>query len=282
MARIRTIKPGFFRHEGLQELETLHPGNYCMLVFAGLFTAADRAGRFEWRPKQLKLDILPFIAFDMKQTLELLETFKFISKYEVNGKEYGLIPTFLEHQCPNVKEPQSRIPAPYEHSTGTMPKRGEGEREVEVEREQGKGNVGAPVLISNRPDTAMDVALFVKEGLGISGREHTWTVEEAVKLSMKSFDLPAMGAAAQIVTAWQEYEQADVEFRSGPANFLKNGLFLSKSRWRLRNGDNGKTSKFEQYRTLLETDAEVGGELAELDGGPGVSQGTSTGVPKII
>jgi hypothetical protein len=136
VARIRTIKPGFFRHEGLQELETLHPGNYCMLVFAGLFTAADRAGRFEWRPKQLKLDILPFIAFDMKQTLELLETFRFISKYEVNGKTYGLIPTFLEHQCPNVKEPQSRIPAPCEHSTGTIPKRGEVEREVEEEREQ--------------------------------------------------------------------------------------------------------------------------------------------------
>jgi hypothetical protein len=39
VARIRTVKPGFFRHEGLQELESLHPGAHTMLVFAGLFTA---------------------------------------------------------------------------------------------------------------------------------------------------------------------------------------------------------------------------------------------------
>jgi hypothetical protein len=161
-------------------------------------------------------------------------------------------------------------------STNGVTEKRQSREETEAEKK--------PVLIRERTDSASDVAAFVMEGMGLSGTKVRWTIEDAVKNSMKAFDLPAMGAAAQIVTWWKEYEEATVgmEFRAGPRTFLEDGLFLSKTRWRLKSGDNGKTSKFEQYRTLLETDAEVGGELAELDGGPGVSQGTSTGVPKII
>ena len=57
MARIRTIKPEFFRHEALFEAEH-RAGLPLRLAFAGLWTAADREGRFKWRPRQLKLDVL--------------------------------------------------------------------------------------------------------------------------------------------------------------------------------------------------------------------------------
>lgn len=45
MARIRTIKPEFFRHEGLQDLEQANPGAYAMLVFAALWGHCDKHGR---------------------------------------------------------------------------------------------------------------------------------------------------------------------------------------------------------------------------------------------
>ena len=45
MARIRTIKPEFFRHEGLYELEQ-ETGFAIRVAFAGLWTACDREGRF--------------------------------------------------------------------------------------------------------------------------------------------------------------------------------------------------------------------------------------------
>ncbi|HWZ45123.1 MAG TPA: hypothetical protein VNW97_16730 [Candidatus Saccharimonadales bacterium] len=94
MARIRTIKPVFARHEKLQELESEFPQLRPMLTFCCLWTQCDRAGRFEWRPKQLKLDILPFVDYDLGATMELLAQHEFIRRYEVGGKWYGQVPTW--------------------------------------------------------------------------------------------------------------------------------------------------------------------------------------------
>lgn len=114
MARIRTVKPEFFRHEQLQELEMQHPGKYTMLVFAGLWGHCDNRGRFEWRPRQLKLDILPFIEFDMAATLDLLAEAQMVVRYEVGGRTYGEIPTFGKHQRISGREASDgeRFPSP--------------------------------------------------------------------------------------------------------------------------------------------------------------------------
>jgi hypothetical protein len=98
MARIRTIKPEFFRHELLQEMESQHGELRPMLVFVGLWTVCDKNGVFAWRPRQLKLDILPFLNFSMKDALEALEKYAFIDRYEVDGKSYGIIKSFSDHQ----------------------------------------------------------------------------------------------------------------------------------------------------------------------------------------
>jgi hypothetical protein len=98
MSRIRNVRPEFFRHEGLQDIEKENPGKYPMLVFEGLWIKSDRQGIFEWRARSLKLDILPFLEFDMEETLLILEKAGYIKKYAVDGKEYGLIPTFNKHQ----------------------------------------------------------------------------------------------------------------------------------------------------------------------------------------
>ena len=104
MARIRTIKPEFFRHEELQDLEIANPGKYVMLVFAGIWGHCDSKGRFEYRPRQLKLDVLPFLPFDMAESLQLLVDAGLIRRYSVDGKKYGFIPSFEKHQRVSGKE----------------------------------------------------------------------------------------------------------------------------------------------------------------------------------
>jgi hypothetical protein len=138
MSRIRTIKPDFFRHEGLQDLERENPESYSMLVFAGLFTVADKNGRFEWKPRSLKLDILPFLNFDMAITLNLLEKEKFIVSYSVEEKKYGMIPTFSEHQRITGKEAitPGRHPGPEQRNTGETPGKHPVAQEKEREKER--------------------------------------------------------------------------------------------------------------------------------------------------
>lgn len=104
MSRIRTVKPEFFRHEALQDLESANPGMYPMLVYQGLWTQCDGQGVFEDRPRHLKLDILPFLSFDMEATIHLLESAGLIVRYRVGDKAFAHIPTFSSHQRLSGKE----------------------------------------------------------------------------------------------------------------------------------------------------------------------------------
>lgn len=97
MPRIRTIKPEFYRHYELYiaEKESKLP---IRTAFSGLWTCADKEGRFKWQPKQLKLDILPYDELNFDDVLSVLLKYDFIIKYTVKGKDYGWIPTFKIHQ----------------------------------------------------------------------------------------------------------------------------------------------------------------------------------------
>jgi hypothetical protein len=110
MARIRTVKPELFRHEDLfeAEKETELP---LRLAFIGLFTCCDREGRFEWRPRQLKLDVMPYDEIDFSRVLDALATRGFVFQYTVQGKGYGCIPSFSRHQVVNNREKASVIPS---------------------------------------------------------------------------------------------------------------------------------------------------------------------------
>lgn len=120
MARIRTIKPEFFLHEGLYDLEA-STGLPIRLVFAGLWTQADREGRFVWRPRKLKTQIIPYDDVDMVRTLDALHQGGFIVRYTIDGEDYGSIPSWPEHQTVNVREPESKIPAPPLDASSTVP-----------------------------------------------------------------------------------------------------------------------------------------------------------------
>lgn len=108
--RIRTVKPSFFLHDGLFDLEksTRLP---IRVAFIGLWCAADREGRFEWRPRRLKPCILPHDNLDFGAVLDALAGAGFIVRYGPNG-EFGHIPSFATHQCINVRESDSSLPEP--------------------------------------------------------------------------------------------------------------------------------------------------------------------------
>jgi hypothetical protein len=127
MSRIRTIKPDFFRHECLYEAER-ETGLPLRVAYAGLWTVADREGRFRWRPRELKLDVLPYDDLDFSRVLDALATRGFVVSYEVDGQRYGVVPSFTKHQVVNNRERPSALPAPNENSDLTR----EGTREPRV------------------------------------------------------------------------------------------------------------------------------------------------------
>ncbi len=113
MARIRTIKPAFFRHVELFEAEQ-ETGLPLRVAFSGLWTAADREGRFRWNPRELKLDCLPHDNLDFSRVLDALATRGFVVKYTIAGKDYGHIPSWKDHQVINNRESPSDLPKPPE------------------------------------------------------------------------------------------------------------------------------------------------------------------------
>ncbi len=113
MGRIRTVKPELFTHEELFDLER-DSGLPIRFAFAGLFTCCDKAGRFKWKPRTLKLAVLPHDDIDFSRVLDTLATRGFIVKYASKGVEYGFIPTWEKHQIINNRETESDLPAPDE------------------------------------------------------------------------------------------------------------------------------------------------------------------------
>lgn len=135
MARIRTIKPEISQHELLFDLEQ-ETGWPVRFFWAVLPCHCDREGRFEWRPRPLKNNTVPYDDIPMGELLDRLVDAGMLERYTAEGKEYGRIPTFAKHQRPNAREPASEIPDPdtgphmhahaaHEHAQGE----GEGERE---------------------------------------------------------------------------------------------------------------------------------------------------------
>lgn len=106
MGRTRSIRPGFFLNEKLAEVNPLG-----RLLFAGLWTIADKRGRLEDRPRRIKAELLPYDDCDIDDLLNQLSTGGFIHRYIVNGERYIEIVNFEKHQhCPG-SEAESTIPA---------------------------------------------------------------------------------------------------------------------------------------------------------------------------
>src|SRR5437764_1366213 len=75
MARIRTIKPSFFKNEELAELPVA-----ARLLFIGLWCLADCEGRLEDRPKRIKVELFPYDSMEVEQVLSGLQSAGFVSR----------------------------------------------------------------------------------------------------------------------------------------------------------------------------------------------------------
>ncbi len=114
MARSRLIKPGFFTNERLGELPPL-----TRLLFAGMWTIADKEGRLEDRPKRIKALLLPYDELDGEAAIGELANGPepLVARYEVNGVRCIQILTWNEHQSPHHKEDASVLPGIDEATT---------------------------------------------------------------------------------------------------------------------------------------------------------------------
>ena len=115
MARARNIKPGFFSNDVLAECEPL-----ARLLFAGLWTIADREGRLEDRPKRIKAELLPYDDCNIDALLDALHSKGFILRYSVENQQLIQILAFTKHQNPHKNEVHSTLQQPEQHSTSTV------------------------------------------------------------------------------------------------------------------------------------------------------------------
>jgi hypothetical protein len=115
MARARNIKPSFFTNHKLALCEPL-----ARILFAGLWTIADREGRLEDIPIKIKALVLPYDNCDCDKLLNQLFEQGFIMRYAAGKDKYIQIDNFRKHQNPHVKEGVSTIPAPDKHYTSPV------------------------------------------------------------------------------------------------------------------------------------------------------------------
>ena len=108
MPRARKIKYGFFINEKLSELD--FP---IRMLFAGLWTIADREGKLEDRPKKIHAQLFPY-DYDLRidQFLDALQDAQFLRRYKIGDAQYIQILNFNVHQNPHKNEAASVIPNP--------------------------------------------------------------------------------------------------------------------------------------------------------------------------
>lgn len=99
MARARNIKPAFFQNEELSELSPI-----TRLAFIGMWTISDFKGCIEFRPKRLKVQLMPYDDCDFEEIAINLDKSGLISIYSVAGQRYIKIINFVKHQNPHKNE----------------------------------------------------------------------------------------------------------------------------------------------------------------------------------
>ena len=140
MARIRTIKPGFFRSEDVSALPLR-----ARLLWIGLWTQCDDQGRTKDNVKLIKADVWPLDPVslaDIEEDLETLADHGRIVRYEVDGRRYLEIVNWGDHQSINRPTP-SKLPAPpLSTGNGSYPQVRTHAQLSEDSPQEGKGKEG--------------------------------------------------------------------------------------------------------------------------------------------
>lgn len=127
MARIRTIKPDFFRSASVARLSYR-----ARLTWQGLWTYVDDLGRGRDDPRDIKGQIWSqddeVTWLEVVADMDELAAAGKLLRYEIAGEKYFLIPSWSEHQKISKPTP-SRFPEPSGSTPGGLPAGREGNRE---------------------------------------------------------------------------------------------------------------------------------------------------------
>ncbi|MGO4210124.1 DnaA N-terminal domain-containing protein [Terriglobus sp. 2YAB30_2] len=243
MARIRTIKPDFFKHEDLFDLEQ-ETGLPVRIAFAGLWTVADRDGRFEWKPRTLKTDVLPHDPVDFAQVLDALETRGFLNTYEVDGRRYGVIPSWDRHQVINNRESQSVLPPPPQLDN-VSPTREPRVQDADKDSlthapAEGKGREGERKGREQRGRPRVDAAGLARgvlDELRLSGDDLLRTLTDVCKLELQAGAAPEK-LRETLVESFRHFNQARprLQITWGPARFFGEGHWRDATLWPWKDG----------------------------------------------
>ncbi len=112
MPRARLIKYEFFRHDVLGHMPPI-----ARLLFAGLWTLADREGRLKDNPGRILVDLFPYDTAKLTEAevddyLEALHEHDLVTRYEVAGVHLIQIVSWFKHQKPHPREIQSTLAGP--------------------------------------------------------------------------------------------------------------------------------------------------------------------------
>lgn len=150
MARIRTIKPGFFTSEDVAALSLR-----ARYTWIGLWTQVDDAGRMKANARVIKGALYPLdediTPADITADLRELKRKGRIELYTVDGTEYLAITGWATHQVINRPTPSTLPPNP--DSVSTHGGLTEGSR-MEGKGKEGNGREAAPAAARPSPHCA--------------------------------------------------------------------------------------------------------------------------------
>jgi hypothetical protein len=243
VARIRTIKPSFFLNEDLSAL----PYEW-RLLFIGLWTQADKAGRLEDRPARLKAMLFPYDDLDVNDGLRRLDAAGLITRYDGNGLRLIAIPKWAKHQQPHVKETESELPPPdtAEHGASTV-----------LAPQEGKGAGTGKERIS-RADARVEFASFWEIYPRKVGKDGALKAFERINPDHDTVE--AMIAAVHL----QAQRWSDPKFIPHPMTWLNQGRWKDEEPMpvkpapaRCQNGHEPPCRTHTQCRRLLEMEIEA-------------------------
>lgn len=220
MARARLLKPGFFKNELLAELP--FEGR---LLFAGLWTLADRDGRLEDRPKRIKAELFPFDEVDVPALLTALSSKGFIARYTVSDAQLIQVVKFADHQTPHHREAASTLPRAQGQPRARLGKSGSSPAVTG----NGSYSVTGNGSISAEPSSTPPWCVFPVVGKG----EKAWGLPVASVTGWKS-DYPALDVEEEIrkARAWCEANAGRRKTAKGMPAFLVNWLNRAVDRGR--------------------------------------------------
>ncbi len=248
MGRIRTIKPEFFKHADLFDAEKEF-GLPLRVAFAGLWTVADREGRFRWKPREIKLDVLPYDDVDFSRVLDALMSRGFIEKYTDGRDFFGLVPSFDVHQVINNRESESKLPNTEDLEAISPPVADASTTPLNFSQGEGKGREG-----KGKGRGRSNNVHFAKNAKSNDFFEQTWKVypkKQGRDRAEKSISRFLKSGCSQEDIAKATVRYADHVYESG-TEYVMNGSTFFAGVWKDWVDRNPATEKVKPVDQILE------------------------------